>query len=466
MIAGNGPGPGGMSCKTSMAAPCGVVKRRESDADAWAVKNSPVRPEVHRYGGSWVAPDERNVVRGVLYHRRWRRGRCAEPTSPGGGARCGPCSAHRVLGTNQNKKKNTGLVVRVPLNPPHFEITQKVELPHINAPALASLVLATICAKRGADAGSHQRGRWFKATPVAGRARRSVEIWTITAAPGSPAPGTRLAVVAPTMMRATTTTIASTIAACMCLSTAAHAQDEGTRKLPRSNHRPHLLRAPTLPGSWSASTKTTSSSILGVLRGAADGNIVDLWRPFRLRHPVTGQTLSDRFRIGTLRLVQVQKTLSLARPEGKLARAAAPGDSWYGNRRHRAPPPAARDQSPAKPISPTPLPDRAAEPIDVEARDLSVIFDSLKGQAIDTRIWRYEQYATVAPHRPLHARSSRRGQRAATPSQRARHRPQEPAPKPRPGFAAPPSALASNALTLGVETPSRERRRFARKACR
>ena len=43
---------------------------------------------------------------------------------------------------------------------------------------------------------------------------------------------------------------------------------------------------------------------LGAARGAADGASVELWRPIKLKHPVTGKVLTDRFRIGALELVQ------------------------------------------------------------------------------------------------------------------------------------------------------------------
>jgi hypothetical protein len=45
-----------------------------------------------------------------------------------------------------------------------------------------------------------------------------------------------------------------------------------------------------------------------------------------VRHPVTGAVLTDRFRLGTLRLTQVQTTLALARAEGELLRPPAVGD--------------------------------------------------------------------------------------------------------------------------------------------
>ena len=61
-------------------------------------------------------------------------------------------------------------------------------------------------------------------------------------------------------------------------------------------------------------------------RGATDGAFVELWRPLAVKHPVTGQVINDRFLIGRLKLVQVRDSLSLARAEGKLLRAAQAGD--------------------------------------------------------------------------------------------------------------------------------------------
>jgi hypothetical protein len=41
---------------------------------------------------------------------------------------------------------------------------------------------------------------------------------------------------------------------------------------------------------------------IGATKGVHDGEILELWRPVKLRHPVTGQILVDRFRIGSVRL--------------------------------------------------------------------------------------------------------------------------------------------------------------------
>jgi hypothetical protein len=94
---------------------------------------------------------------------------------------------------------------------------------------------------------------------------------------------------------------------------------------------------------------------VGAAKGVHDGDLVELWRPLRLRHPVTGQMLVDRFRIGTLRLTQVRSTLSLAVIEGALARPPAVGDVVVLADRPREVAQAAPSPSPSAPAT-TPLP--------------------------------------------------------------------------------------------------------------
>ena len=61
--------------------------------------------------------------------------------------------------------------------------------------------------------------------------------------------------------------------------------------------------------------------------GASDGDVLELWRPLRLRHPVTKKPVVDRFLIGRpVLLTQVRERLALAKIEGKLLRPAAVGD--------------------------------------------------------------------------------------------------------------------------------------------
>src|SRR6185436_564532 len=65
---------------------------------------------------------------------------------------------------------------------------------------------------------------------------------------------------------------------------------------------------------------------LARLQGAKDGAVVELWRPYKVKHPVTGADITDQFLIGRLKLTQVRDTLAFARPQGALAREPHPGD--------------------------------------------------------------------------------------------------------------------------------------------
>jgi hypothetical protein len=107
---------------------------------------------------------------------------------------------------------------------------------------------------------------------------------------------------------------------------------------------------------------------LGASRGVKDGMRVELWRPLRLKHPVTGQVLVDRFRIGTVRLVQVQTTLSLGRTEGELTRAPAVGDVVVVPDTRPAPAPVSPPVSPTAPAPPAPTGQPAPRdaPLDTE----------------------------------------------------------------------------------------------------
>lgn len=131
---------------------------------------------------------------------------------------------------------------------------------------------------------------------------------------------------------------------------------------------------------------------LGVKQGAAVGDIVDLWRPLKLKHPVTGKIVTDRFKIGTLRLTQVRDKLSLARPDGTISKAVEAGDVVV--LRGVTPP------APTKPVTPiptppttTPAPTTPAPEADPEANALSLLFDELKGASVEVRIARYESFA-------------------------------------------------------------------------
>jgi hypothetical protein len=214
---------------------------------------------------------------------------------------------------------------------------------------------------------------------------------------------------------------------------------------------------------------------LGSQKGATEGAVIELWRPFKLRHPVTGRTLTDRFRIGSLRLMQVQRTLALARPEGSLARVPAPGDvailahapvrqttptssavtpSSPGVSRSSVKTPTAGAASGSAAATSPVFGSSGGERLDAEGRELCALFESLQGEPIAKRVHRYEQYLQTHPNgtysRVLweEATALRRlwAGSPAGPSQDA------------PGsgvavFAPPSSARAHEPITIGVEIP-------------
>ena len=92
---------------------------------------------------------------------------------------------------------------------------------------------------------------------------------------------------------------------------------------------------------------------LGSQRGATEADVVELWRPLRLKHPVTGHVVTDRFLVGMLRLKQVRPNLSLAVAEGKPSRSPEAGDVVVLTRviEHASPSP-----SPSQSASQSPLP--------------------------------------------------------------------------------------------------------------
>jgi hypothetical protein len=65
---------------------------------------------------------------------------------------------------------------------------------------------------------------------------------------------------------------------------------------------------------------------LGKKQGMADGDVLELWRPLKIKHPVTGKLIVDRFKIGAIKITQVRDVLSLARPSVALSRPVEAGD--------------------------------------------------------------------------------------------------------------------------------------------
>lgn len=158
---------------------------------------------------------------------------------------------------------------------------------------------------------------------------------------------------------------------------------------------------------------------LGTNKGVREGQIVELWRPLRVRHPVTGQTLVDRFKLGTIRLSQVQATLSLAKVEGQLLRSPATGDHVLlleGDRPNPyvAPEKTARGATAVPTPSPSSVPPppstapastappstgpRVVVPADPDAQALADLFSALEGADPTTRANAYASFVKTRPN--------------------------------------------------------------------
>lgn len=149
---------------------------------------------------------------------------------------------------------------------------------------------------------------------------------------------------------------------------------------------------------------------LGTTKGAREGQVVELWRPLRMRHPVTGQTLVDRFRLGTIRLTQVQPTLSLAKVEGTLLRSPATGDHVLlleEDKQARRAPSASSASAPSPAPSPAPAPaapasaqangSRVVVAADPDAQALADLFSALEGSDPTTRANAYASFVRARP---------------------------------------------------------------------
>ncbi len=145
---------------------------------------------------------------------------------------------------------------------------------------------------------------------------------------------------------------------------------------------------------------------LGAAKGAKDGDLVELWRPMRVRHPVTGAVLNERFLIGSLRLRQVREALSLAVPEGATNRVPATGDVVVAQGLPPAPSSSAAPQVPAeKPKPPDPNnPDSKgpsfAAPMSSDAQLLGTLMEHLAGAEPNKRARAYRTFAAAHPESP------------------------------------------------------------------
>jgi len=136
---------------------------------------------------------------------------------------------------------------------------------------------------------------------------------------------------------------------------------------------------------------------LGGDRGAAEGDTVEIWRPLKLKHPVTGKVFTDRFLIGTLKLGQVRPALSLSKVEGTLTRDPQKGDIVI--MASRAPRPRGPDGPPDRPPPPAGEAPGAASDTsqDSEVAAIGRMLDNLRGADPVQRIRVYENYVRTQP---------------------------------------------------------------------
>ena len=140
---------------------------------------------------------------------------------------------------------------------------------------------------------------------------------------------------------------------------------------------------------------------LGGNLGATEGATVEIWRPLKLKHPVTGKVISDRFRIGTLELGQVRPSMSIAKATGTLTRTPEKGDLVILRKA-----PAPGKPAPAAPTKPGGTTEASDKPggegdtasADPEAVVIATMFDRLKGADLVTRIKAYEDYVREKPN--------------------------------------------------------------------
>jgi hypothetical protein len=146
--------------------------------------------------------------------------------------------------------------------------------------------------------------------------------------------------------------------------------------------------------------------------GLAVGDVLELWRPLRLIHPVTHRAVVDRYRIGDVTLSQVRPAVALGRVTGVALRAPAAGDVVLVERAAAAPGPApSRPVTPAVPAGgvapgpsepqaepPSPHGPAGSEPSDTEAHLVIGLFNGLRGSSLATRIRRYERFADAHPN--------------------------------------------------------------------
>ena len=135
---------------------------------------------------------------------------------------------------------------------------------------------------------------------------------------------------------------------------------------------------------------------LGAGRGLAVGAPVRLKRPVRLKHPVSRTPVDDWVPLGSARLAQVGRQLSMALVGDDLAAQIRIGDrvEIYLEGAEPAPPAAA----PPTPADAAPAEDLPA--VDPATEEILALWASMNGQWLDARIAGWERYLAKRPKSP------------------------------------------------------------------
>lgn len=144
---------------------------------------------------------------------------------------------------------------------------------------------------------------------------------------------------------------------------------------------------------------------VGKKAGLERGQVVELWRPLKVKHPVTGKIVADRFKIATVKLTDVENVMSLGKVEQGSQRNPTPGDIVVLPDKVEKPAKGAPTPAPTAPAAPTPMynpakPDAKPQVIlktDPDAELLGELFDRLKGQDRVARVAAYRSFAAEHP---------------------------------------------------------------------
>jgi hypothetical protein len=217
--------------------------------------------------------------------------------------------------------------------------------------------------------------------------------------------------------------------------------------------------SPTSPDTDAAATEQREGRVIAVqgndvildlseAQGLAPAGAVELWRPLKLKHPVTGKVVEDRFRIGQLSVRQVRPHMSLAIAEGALDRPPEPGDIVIA----RVTRPREAEASPVPVAAATPSPSGApAAAEDGDAQALSRLFAELHGAPPQTRIEAYARFTQEHPRNRFAAALQEQAQQLRS---LIDTKGKAPAASPVPGLAhhqRPRLALVGDPLSIGVE---------------